>query len=343
LLGVPEVSPDDDFFALGGHSLLAVRLAFQIEKRFGQKLSLVTIFEFSTLRRMAARIQASQPAPAPAKGRKLIRPMQTEGDLPPILCMAAGPLFRTLASALAPRCPFFSVAHPGWYDNGLDTIEKLAAVVAQEIRETYAGRPVVLAGWCLAGLLAIDVTHQLEQAGHPVASVILFDTLNPVKRRQWFAPAPMLRQWQVNAHKARFHAGRAFSNGLTGAPAFLWDKLRDARQRAKYDRLLRAAGPRETDQAEVPLDFEETYRMLALRYTPRPVRAQILQVLPEHQIGGQLFAGDLGWSKFGYRVETVTAPGDHRGMLTGDNAAVIARHLVARLEAIRPARRAASA
>ena len=43
------------------------------------------------------------------------------------------------------------------------------------------------------------------------------------------------------------------------------------------------------------------------------------------------------------RFHSTSVPGDHREMLTGDNAAVIARHLVARLETIRPAQRAASA
>jgi thioesterase domain-containing protein len=130
---------------------------------------------------------------------------------------------------------------------------------------------------------------------------------------------------------------------LSGAPAFLWDKLRDARERGKYDRLFRATCSGENDQAEVPLDFETTYGLLSARYTPRPVRAQIVQCLPQRHIGGGLYAGDRGWSELGYKVDTHTVPGDHREMLTGDNAAVIARHLVARLEAIRLARRAASA
>jgi hypothetical protein len=111
----------------------------------------------------------------------------------------------------------------------------------------------------------------------------------------------------------------------------------------KYDRLFRATCSGENDQAEVPLDFETTYGLLSARYTPRPVRAQIVQCLPQRHIGGGLYAGDRGWSELGYKVDTHTVPGDHREMLTGDNAAVIARHLVARLEAIRLARRAASA
>src|SRR5690606_1177363 len=50
LLGVEGIRSDDDFFELGGHSLIAVRLANQIEKRFGARLKLATLFEARTLR-----------------------------------------------------------------------------------------------------------------------------------------------------------------------------------------------------------------------------------------------------------------------------------------------------
>lgn len=51
LLGLAQeqISICDDFFALGGHSLLTVRLVAEIEKQFGLRLPLITIFQGRTI------------------------------------------------------------------------------------------------------------------------------------------------------------------------------------------------------------------------------------------------------------------------------------------------------
>jgi amino acid adenylation domain-containing protein/thioester reductase-like protein len=55
LLGLvqEQISIRDDFFALGGHSLLTVRLVAEIEKRFGLRLPLITIFQGRTIEALA--------------------------------------------------------------------------------------------------------------------------------------------------------------------------------------------------------------------------------------------------------------------------------------------------
>ncbi|WP_207281773.1 non-ribosomal peptide synthetase [Pseudomonas sp. FW300-N2F2] len=67
VLGVSEISRDDDFFSLGGHSLLAVQLLEQL-RRNGWDLDIRSVFERSTLAAQALRLEklASVPAPAPS-------------------------------------------------------------------------------------------------------------------------------------------------------------------------------------------------------------------------------------------------------------------------------------
>ena len=56
ILGVPQVSPSDNFFDLGGHSLLAVQAHRDIREQLGASLSITDIFRFPVLSALADQI-----------------------------------------------------------------------------------------------------------------------------------------------------------------------------------------------------------------------------------------------------------------------------------------------
>ncbi|OKI02484.1 hypothetical protein A6A06_15750 [Streptomyces sp. CB02923] len=65
VLGLPEVSAEDDFFARGGHSLLAVRLAGLARAALGRELTIRALFEARTPAALARRVDGAAAARPP--------------------------------------------------------------------------------------------------------------------------------------------------------------------------------------------------------------------------------------------------------------------------------------
>jgi acyl carrier protein len=66
LLHLSEVGIEDNFFDLGGNSLLLVQLHARLQKIFGEQLTMVQLFEHSTIGSLAAQLSREEPAPEQA-------------------------------------------------------------------------------------------------------------------------------------------------------------------------------------------------------------------------------------------------------------------------------------
>ena len=65
VLEVEEVGAHDNFFDIGGHSFLFTRVRYQLSQLFGDLVSLVDLFQYSTIHALAGHINARQIAVAP--------------------------------------------------------------------------------------------------------------------------------------------------------------------------------------------------------------------------------------------------------------------------------------
>ncbi|MFD4397703.1 amino acid adenylation domain-containing protein [Kitasatospora sp. NPDC058478] len=73
LLGIDDITIDDDFFALGGHSLLATRLTGRARAELGIELAIGDLFQAPTVAGLTDRL-ADRAADAPAPARPALRP-----------------------------------------------------------------------------------------------------------------------------------------------------------------------------------------------------------------------------------------------------------------------------
>ncbi|MFJ7095890.1 condensation domain-containing protein [Streptomyces mirabilis] len=68
-LGVSQAQPTDNFFESGGQSLTVARLAIELSKEFGRRVSLRTIYDNPTLKELTAYLSNSVESPEPQEPR----------------------------------------------------------------------------------------------------------------------------------------------------------------------------------------------------------------------------------------------------------------------------------
>ena len=74
VLGVSQITPNDNFFSLGGHSLLAVQVHRELKAIFGPaKLSITDIFRFPTLGALSRHLAPDQPLPGAKKAVPVVQ------------------------------------------------------------------------------------------------------------------------------------------------------------------------------------------------------------------------------------------------------------------------------
>ncbi len=279
LLGVPDVGVTDNFFDLGGHSLLAVNLFARIEREFGVRLPLATLYRAQTIREVAASIptQAANSQVAPC-----LVAIQPRGTKPAVFFVhgAGGNvlLYRQLAQELGGDQPFYGLQSRGLDDSSplLTSIEEMAAYYLREIRAVQPHGPYHLGGYCMGGTVAYEMAQQLAATGERVGCLALLDTYN-------FALASTAGSGSALRQRLGFHLRNLAGLPLRDAARYVKEKLRIARDGELRSILRHSASPfRSEPNGHPPGEsaIQTINEQAATVYVPRPYPGRLTVFKP---------------------------------------------------------------
>jgi amino acid adenylation domain-containing protein len=178
MMGLDKISVVDNFFQLGGRSLVAVKIMAKLEEKTGKRLPLATLFEHSTVEKLAARLDIN-PELITWDSLVPIKPMGSK--MPLYIVHGAGLnvlLFNALAMGLDDEQPVYGLQAKGinGIDEPLDVMEEIAANYVEEIINHDPVGPYAIAGYSLGGMIAYEMAKQMLALGKDVKMLAMFDT-----------------------------------------------------------------------------------------------------------------------------------------------------------------------
>ncbi len=181
-LQTEHISIHDNFFEIGGHSLIAIRVMTKIQQHFNTEFPLTSLLQYPTIAELANFIE--QAVFSDTTFNPLI-PLQPLGDISPFFCVhpIEGTVFcyHELARQLGTKRPFYGLQAFGLdpMTSPLDSLEEMGRVYIEHIRAIQPHGPYLLGGFSFGGIVAYEISQQLQHSGERTELLVLLDTLAP--------------------------------------------------------------------------------------------------------------------------------------------------------------------
>ncbi len=353
---VQPIGTQDSFFDLGGHSLLAVRLFAAIEEALGVKLPLSILYQATTVEQIAHLLR-QEDWTIPWSSLVAIQP---KGSKPPLFCAhGAGSNvlhYRLLSQYLGAEQPFYGLQPRGLDGDQIpcDRIEEMAANYIQEIRTVQPEGPYRLGGSSMGGMIALEMAHQLIDAGQTVEIVLMLDTYGPNYRRPLSFSESILHHTQnflrlsPKAKLTYLQArGQSIRRKLTPLTHKLSSKLsrKPSRKPDRPSTQTKApvpqAAPTPDDLPVVDLPVvskddlvKRANTKAAKSYQPKSYSGQTVLFKASERPVGWAIDSALGWGDLISSLNVLPVPGAHDTMFREPNVPVLSEKLRQCLQAL---------
>ncbi len=322
VLHTAEFGVTDNFFDYGGYSLLTVNLFTRIYRALHVSLPISLLFDAPTVRALAEIIDRAEPPPT-------IVPIRPRGKSAPLFVVHSYLLYGVLPQIVEPDRPVYGVREL------LDvpqeqSVEELAATYVKEILNVYPSGPLLLAGWCAAGSLTVEIARQLHDHNRQVGLVALFDSERPGYHS---AVPSKWTTWLVaklKFHSQRFraaHGREKLAYVLDGVGHFSGTRMESlfTKHRRAVVNLQRVLGFALPD-AVFNNSWSRVGAMQTRTQASYPGRVMLFRAADVPYVTGT--DDTLGWKEVVQEpVEVVFVPGDHESMFHPPHAEFFSRHL----------------
>ncbi len=314
-----DLGIDDDFFDLGGDSLLAVDMLAAVEKLAHKPLKQSQLTARLTIRRLTDAICADQDGT-----RELITCMRQGKGTPVFFChgdYTTRGLFSLRLFELAETDQPVYLLHFYQDLHRPDlTIEQIVASYLPEIRKVHPQGPLTVGGYCNGGLVAWELTRQLEKARYHVKGLLLVETPS-LNARPSFRFLHAMTQILGSLLPGRI--GRVISQESMRA---LWHRMRGhdtfrSLLHHAWQRLLRklhasASGSGGADETSPHWLYQRTLA----RYKPGRIQTQVFCFIARE---GRLMDTDAQyWKKWAKKVFCFEMDGTHHSIVTAEVASL---------------------
>lgn len=287
ILDVASVGCHDNFFQMGGSSIDAVSLFVEIEQIFKKKLPLSILLEAPTLRQLATIIEEGEQK----RSWSSLVPIREKGNLNPLFLVHGAEgnilLYRELARHLRQDQPVYGLQSQGLDGSGrlLHTIEEMASFYLQEVKGVQATGPYFLGGYCLGGIIALEMAQQLRAEGEQVSLVGMIETYNVHLNR--YRESRLLSLFHLLQNMG-YHLGNLAGLPMPERIKFLHTKI--LVEKGRFAIRLKTyfeAGKGKKKPLYPHLAITEANEQAATNYVPRPYSGPVLVFKPKVNFVGQ--------------------------------------------------------
>ncbi|NTF34616.1 non-ribosomal peptide synthetase [Rhizobium skierniewicense] len=178
VLDLETISIHDDFFQLGGDSLAAASMISALSRKFDGDVAWSSFVDTPTIASFAKHLDGPRQQTASVVP---VLPIRATGHHAPLFCihpvMGLGWAFTSLAKHIHHDVPIFAFQAEGLNNEKMPaSIEEMAKLYLGRIRAIQPEGPYNIIGWSFGGLVAHEISRQLERSGDDVTFLALLDS-----------------------------------------------------------------------------------------------------------------------------------------------------------------------